>query len=693
MLRWITATFKKYKTENWRFLFKGKTVLFANYTSFKDIVSLHEKLPSEVVFALTKNEDKEVQNTLGRRKICVYDRLEAKSLELVKKEIEQDNPVLIFIEGEVRENGSMLYVQDEWIQYALNEDVNVIPIHVIPLEDENLFVQGNKIQFPSKKTVEVTKGRFGRTIETENKRDMNVQEAGMLVMDIFRDMLIQKSIPRTVNLYNCLVTRVNQGTSGRVKDEMADLSYGEFLRNVNVFSHMLKGYLSSLDKVGVLLPTSVVNSLILFSLFKLQKTPALLNYTHGAKTMLHCVETAELSTVITSKLFIKKAGLNEIVEELKEHGVEFLYVEDMRKDIKQLHKLKGVTDTTINAKISGKEQEVILFTSGSENKPKGVVLTHRNLFANIRQALSVIEVKKDDVMCNVLPMFHCFGLTVGTLLPILEGISLVLHPNPLHYKGIPKLIRDTKTTILFGTATFFLMYGKNAKPYELHRIRIAITGAEKLQNEVSQMWMDDFGVRVLEGYGLSEASPIISVNTHAAYRKSTVGRVFPGIGYQVKQVEGIDDGGTLLIKGPNLMKGYLLHGKGFVPHTGWYDTGDVVEVDGDGFLKIVARLKRFAKIGGEMVSLQLVEDLAQGCYPQIQVAAVSVTDKKKGEKVILFTTDESVNLRDLKKHIKNHKESALYVPKTIHFVESLPLLGSGKVNYVELTALAEEKEV
>ena len=337
---------------------------------------------------------------------------------------------------------------------------------------------------------------------------------------------------------------------------------------------------------------------------------------------------------------------------------------------------------------------VVLFTSGSEGKPKGVVLSHRALLAHVNQILEILPLRGHDKIFNCLPIFHSFGLTAGVLLPMLSGVRLFLYVSPLHYKLIPKLIRDTGCTTLFATGTFLNHYAMHAEVEDFSRLVYVVAGAEKLAEPVRALWAEKFGIAVLEGYGATELAPVLSVNIPGAHRPGSVGRLLPRIEARLFPVPGIKDGGELHVRGPNLMSGYYRHERPGVLEPpasgagpGWHNTGDIVEIDGDGYLYVVGRLKRFAKVAGEMVSLEMVEDIARAASADAMHAATCRSDLHRGEAIILFTTDSSLTREQLAAAARGLGFPEIAVPRRIKVVDPLPLLGSGKVDYVKLDLL------
>lgn len=665
--------------------FSSDDLIISNHVSIDDVSLIQGLLPSNVTLAIYENEKESIAKIDSNRKILLYNPLNAQSLVELKNELEGENPVFIFPEVMVSPSKIVSRVFTEVADLIRRTNPTIHPISIA----------GGGITNPttfSDLRIELLDSFKIDTTHLTEKKEINHFIINTLIKKM-QDNYFYQSIgeKKNINLYNELLS-ISKRTPDKmviVEDPTSKFTYKDLILSANVFYQKLKPTLANEKNIGVLLPSAGANVLTIFSLFKLGKVPAMLNFSMGASTLLDCVKVANIKVVLSSKNFIEQGELHHLIEALKDE-VLIIYLEDLKENIQANQKLMGLTQYMLNSKADVGHNELILFTSGSENKPKGVILTHDNILSNIYQCLSFISIDiNTDKMFNALPMFHSFGLTVGSILPVIVGMPTFLYPSPLHHRLIPELVYQKQSTLMFGTSTFFSMYGNDAHPNALQSIRLAVVGGEKLKDDVYETWFTKFGVKIVEGYGVTEGSPVLSINTPLANKKHSIGKLLPGIDYKLEPVEGIN-GYNLLVKGPNIMKGYLIHGEGYVPCKDWYTTGDVVDIDSDGFLKIISRLKRFSKIGGEMVSLNLVEDIAFKTYGENKFAAVSIPDKRKGERIILFTSMPELNLKDFKRYIKSIKESALLLPKEMVYIEQIPLLGSGKTDYVTLQKQALE---
>lgn len=469
------------------------------------------------------------------------------------------------------------------------------------------------------------------------------------------------------------------------------LSYRRLMTGVRLLGRRFEQMSVPGEAVGVLLPNSNAMVLSLLGLISGARVAAMVNYTAGPANVASAMKTAAIKTVISSRAFVDKADLADVVLAIEQAGSSVVWLEDLNQGISWSEKLAAALQwhRPLQPQDASKPA-VILFTSGSEGTPKAVVLSHRNVVANAMQAEARISISCTDKLLNVLPVFHSFGLTGGTLLPLLTGVRLFLYPSPLHYKLIPDIARKARPTVMFGTDTFLAAYARTAEDGDFSSLRFVVAGAEPVRQETRRVWRERFGAEIVEGYGLTEAAPVVAVNTAAHNRDGTVGRLLPGMRMRLEPVEGVSDGGSLSLLGPNLMMGYMSaeHPGVLHPLNGWHDTGDIVSVDREGFISIKGRAKRFAKIAGEMVSLGAVEIMVQALWPEQHHAAVAVPDKRRGERIVLVTTAAEADGETLRLYSKQAGIAELMVPHDIVKVSALPVLGSGKTDYATARRMA-----
>jgi acyl-[acyl-carrier-protein]-phospholipid O-acyltransferase/long-chain-fatty-acid--[acyl-carrier-protein] ligase len=472
------------------------------------------------------------------------------------------------------------------------------------------------------------------------------------------------------------------------------MTYDQLILAAFALGSALKKGTQKGEKIGVLLPTGVGVLVTFFGLHAYGRVPAMLNFTSGVANLRTAARTAPFTKIITARQFIEIGKLDDLIMGLKDH-VEIIYLEDIRPKLNIVDKLRGAVGSQLGWLVrsfpSPDEPGVVLFTSGTEGTPKGVVLSHANVVANVEQVRAHVALRTDDVVFNPLPTFHCFGLTGGALLPLFAGMKAVLHPSPLQFKVIPKRIRETGSTILFATDTFLSQYARAGDQGDMNNLRFTVCGAERVRDETRQLVRTKYNMDVLEGYGATEAAPVLAVNQPENNRPGTVGQLLPGIEHKLIPVEGIAEGGRLVVRGPNVMQGYILAEQPGViqpPQDGWHDTGDVVTLDAEGYVTIRGRVKRFAKIGGEMVSLAVVENCAAAIWPDNMHAAVAIPDTRKGEQIVLLTDSAVANRQEILAWAQSHGVPELAVPRKVFFSDGIPVLGTGKIDYSMVTRLA-----
>lgn len=495
--------------------------------------------------------------------------------------------------------------------------------------------------------------------------------------------------------YLASARRKGAGKLAVIDGDGRKFAYQDITRAAFALSGPLARHTGAKETVGILLPTGAGVLIALLAVLARGRIPAMLNFTSGVRCLKAAARAAQVSRVVTAKKFIEAAGLEKLIGEFSA-AVDILYLEDLKEEIRPVDKARAVIGPFLPMFLAANphpdETGVILFTSGTEGEPKGVVLSHANILANIEQIAQHVKIEPTDIFFNPLPAFHCYGLTAGTLWPVLVGYPVVLHPSPLQTKIIPKRIFETSSTVLFATDTFLQQYMRASEEGGMSSLRLAVCGAERVKDETRQTAERRFSFEVLEGYGVSEASPVLAANQPGDIRPGTVGKMLPGIETRIEPVEGLDGAGRLFVRGPNVMKGYLSPDAPGVLKPladGWHDTGDIVSIDEGGYVAIRGRVKRFAKIGGEMVSLAVVENCASAVWPDNLHGAAILPDPRKGEQIVLVTDKAGADRSLLLAWARSHGVPEIAVPKTIVNVAEVPVLGSGKMDYVAVRRLAE----
>ena len=484
------------------------------------------------------------------------------------------------------------------------------------------------------------------------------------------------------------------GRAAVVDGDERVLTYDEVLRASLALGHALKKGTRGGEAVAIMLPTGAAAVIAFFAVTAYGRVPAMLNFTAGAAGLRSALKTAKVRRVITAHRFVDLAKLEGLIAEIAPIA-EIIYLEDVRESLSIVDKAFAAVGSFVPSAVTHNPQHdepaVILFTSGTEGEPKGVALSHANLVSNMEQVRAHLALYDTDVLFNPLPTFHCFGLTVGALLPLYIGVKAVFHPTPLQPREIARRIRETGATILLSTDTFISQYARAGEQGDLNTLRLAVCGAERLRDETRALLRKKYAIELLEGYGVTEASPVVAANQPGANRPGTVGRLMSGMEYRLEPVEGIPNAGRLLVRGPNVMMGYMRpENPGVIapPPGGWHDTGDVVSIDDEGFIAIKGRLKRFAKIAGETVSLAVVESCASALWPEFNHAAVATADGRKGEQIVLVTTNPDARRIDLVGWAHNHGVPEIAVPRRIVHADNVPVLGTGKTDYMKVQAIA-----
>ncbi|MFO1127130.1 MAG: AMP-binding protein [Rhodospirillales bacterium] len=670
-----------------------RALIVVNHTSYLDAPLLVAFLPELPSFAINAHVADAwwVRPWLRIVEVFRVDTRSPLSTKAMIHFIRQGKKLVIFPEGRLTQTGALMKIYEGPGVVADHADAPILPIRIDGLQFSRVSrLQGKMRQRWFPKVRMTILPAVSLIIPAEARGRSRRHIAGRQLYDIMSEMMFRTSA-REHTLFDALLEA--RGLHGRgaviLRDVEQSLTYGRLVVASLVLGRRVAAITRPGEAVGVLLPNAVGMAATFFALQAFARTAVVLNFSAGEAAVTSACRTAQLRIVLTSRRFVERARLEKLVAAL-ERTVRLVWLEDVRAGIGAVQRLRGLADSLMAARLHRRfgvlpdDPAVILFTSGTEGEPKGVALSHRNILANVRQLAARVDFLPSDTVLNVLPVFHSFGLTTGLLLPLLSGVPTFLYVSPLHYRIIPELAYGVNATILFGTDTFLSGYARAAHAYDFYSIRYVFAGAEKVKRETRQAWASKFGIRLLEGYGATETSPVLSVNTPIYFRADTVGRLLPGIEARLEPVEGIAAGGILHVRGPNVMLGYLRAeepGRIKPVEGGWYDTGDVVEIDELGFITILDRVKRFAKIGGEMVSLAAAEGVAARLWPEDRHAVVAVTDHAKGEKLVLVTTASDAGRESMLKEARQAGIPEIAVPRRILTVSEVPLLPTGKTDY------------
>lgn len=690
--------------EHYQAATQGKFIIVANHLSFLDAALIAAFTPDRLTFAINTHIARKwwVKPFLYLTDTFALDPTNPIATRGLIETIRQGARAVIFPEGRITVTGSLMKVYEGPGMIADKSGAQVLPIRIDGAQYTPFSRLRGKVPirwFP-KITITFLKPRVFE-VPPEIKGRKRRRMAANQLYDLMSNMLFESSDYRKTLFQSVLEARCIHGGRHVVAEdiERKPMNYRQLIMRVFILGRCLARNTSPGEYAGLLLPNSLAALVSFFGLQAFGRIPAMLNFSVGRRNILAACEAAQIRIVYTSRLFIEKGKLQDLIEGLVEAGRKVVYLEDLRKEIGLVAKVRGflaglLTERSYRKALGTSPDPdapcVVLFTSGSEGVPKGVVLTHANIEANLYQLTSRLDLRSTDIVFNALPVFHSFGLTAGTLLPVMYGLKTFFYPSPLHYRVIPELIYDTNATIMFGTDTFLAGYAHYGHPYDFYSLRYLFAGAEKLKEETRKLWSEKFGLRIFEGYGATETAPILSLNTPMQNKAGSVGRFLPAIEWRLEKVPGIEEGGRLWVKGPNVMAGYLRHTHPGVlepPEDGWYDTGDIVHIDEEGYIFIKGRAKRFAKVGGEMISLTAVEAYISSLWPQDHHAVVSLPDEKKGEQLVLVTTCKDANRDAIVQHVRKNGLGELSIPKQILVVDEVPLLATGKIDYVKTQEL------
>ena len=691
----------------------NRVLIVANHSSLLDGLLLYAWLPETPTFAIntTIATKKSFKPYLMFVDLFLMDPASPLSVKSMIKFLKEDRKAVIFPEGRITVTGILMKIYEGPGLIADKSGATILPISIEGGQHSRVSYMKTRGYTRLLPDVSVTvlppeKIQLDSDLQGHDRR----KAAAQAMQNIMYKLAFHGFNYRRTVFDAVLEAMKKYGRKTQILEDInrEPLTYQQIIMRSFILGSVLAKDSERGEKIGILLPNVSATVITFLALQYLGRVPAMMNYSAGIQALRKACSTGSIKTVYCSHKFVENAGLEEVIKEL-EQEVHIIYLEDLRSKVTIFHKLLGALRSkyprhhyrSVCKNQNSAGPATILFTSGSEGVPKGVVLSHENLLSNFAQIRCLIDFRPADVLFSCLPLFHSFGLNGGFLMPLLGGSRIYLYPTPLHYRLIPEVVYELQATILFGTNTFFRGYARHAHEYDFNTLRYVVAGAEKLQDDTQRMWMEKFGIRILQGYGVTECSPVISVNTPMSNRIGSVGQLIPDMQAYLEPVEGIHEGGELVVSGPNVMLGYLLHerpGEIVPPVTrqgkGWHATGDIANIDEHGFITILGRAKRFAKIGGEMISLTAVEELAAQTWPDTSNAAVSLPDEKKGEKIILVTNNQNATRKQIQEYARSLKVGELYIPRKVVIAEELPVLSTGKTDYISLTELAlkEDKE-
>ena len=687
---------------------KKRVLIVANHTSYLDVLLISVALERKITLALKTSLAKKwwVRLFCNLVEIKALEPDSPWAVKVMAQELSEGKLCMILPEGMIKDGNSSMQIYEGPALMAVAAKAYILPVQITGASHtlfsrvrHKTYVQWRPhVQVKVLPAVNFSEGSKGLFFHKTRR------ETATKLYDILSRMALATADTHQTFFEAIIKT---QKMVGRRKEMLEDTArkpvkfQSVFLKSF-VLASLFKKAFPEEKTVGVLLPTSNAGAMTLLGLHALGKAPAMINFSSGVKQVLATCKTVQLKTLICAHKVVSLGKLEGLIEALEKEGYRIVYLEDLAKGLTLKDKLMGVYGMLFPLRryrqlapnAAPSDTAAILFTSGSEGLPKAVVVSHENFINNTMQVTSRIDLDKNDIMLCCLPTFHSFGLMAGIFAPLILGMKTVLYPTPLHYRIIPGLCASSRATIFFATDTFLTNYAKCAQPYDFNSLRIVAAGAEKLREETKQTWLDKFGIRLVEGYGATECSPILALNTPLHTKSGTVGRLITGLECKLKPVPGIRDGAELVVRGPNVMQGYMKYDKPGVlqpPKDGWYETGDIVHIDEDGFIAIRGRAKRFAKIGGEMVSLLAVEQVIHNKWQGGISGVVNIPDPKKGEQLVLITNLKELDHEQLVAAFREAGMTELAVPKKIIVMKEPPVLATGKFNYVAATELAQKE--
>jgi acyl-[acyl-carrier-protein]-phospholipid O-acyltransferase/long-chain-fatty-acid--[acyl-carrier-protein] ligase len=629
----------------------------------------------------------------------VVDQNDAAALKQIDDLWRRSSFVVLFPEPEPTTNGILMKLSESVVAAVAKSGALVIPARATNTQFTRFSRMEGRLPRRVAPRVTLFCGEAVKILDSASGSKERRREAMLRLEDAMRDVMAE-SIWDKKPIFDTLLDQRAFWGRRRVmilEPDGSKMNWDGFITRIFIMESVIGGISSRGDRVGIMLPNTAITLAAIIAAQHSGREPAMLNYSMGARSLTVACGIAGVSRMLTSRRFVAEGKFAPLVESLEDAGIKAVYVEDAVGSLSLRKKLGCLfsaffASPTPDAGNAARDTALVLFTSGSEGAPKPVALSHLNIQANTAQVRTTLDFFETDVMLDVMPMFHSFGLCTGTFMPLSAGMPIAFYPTPLHYKKIPQYAYETRSTILLGTNAFLAGYAKNADVFDFFDMRYVVCGGDKLKESTAKLWVEKFGVRILEGYGVTEASPVVGVNRLGRYKFGSIGKPLPCVRASLEPVEGVSGAGRLVISGPNIMRGYIQADGSILPPGGGYDTGDIVSIDESGFITIEGRARRFAKIGGEMVSLAQIESAVQEVWPDEAQAVVSVPDEGRGEIIVLLSERASADREELRAALIRMGLPELVIPKKIIKTDSIPRIGVGKIDYQGAVKLAREGE-
>lgn len=698
--------------ENYRIAGK-RTVIIANHLSYIDPILMAIYIPEKLQFAINTS----VANKWWVRpflKLAPTYSIEPNNPMAIKSlidEVKKNKKIVIFPEGRISLTGALMKVYEGPAMIADKSNAMILPIRVEGSQF-TCFAKSRKVlktpfSLRRKITINILNPEKVIPPKTFNNRERRkyISEA---LYEIMKNTVFESSDYKKTLFQSLIDSAKLSGMSVKI---LQDAGGNKYTYRLILFKSFVLGNLISKqteleEKIGLMLPNTADSFITFFAIQSSGRVPAIINFSLGVDSVIRDCLTSQVKTIYTSLEFIKKEDFKEFLTVISEHGIKVIYLEDLKKNttfaLKTRTMICSIFPQTYYKYLCPKRNDqlssVILFTSGTEGKSKAVVLSHRNIQSNRCQYLAMIDFNSHDLAFNAIPLFYSFGFT-ATITMLLGGVRTCLYPSPIHFRIIPEVIYDIGATIMFGTDSFLEAYALHSHAYDFYSIKYVISGVEKLKEQTQQTWFRKFGIRILESYGITEASLAVSINTPMYNKVGSVGKLLPKIEYFLQPVDGIHNGGKLYIKGPNIMLGYIKpenpgviespYSKGLGKE--WHNTGDIAHIDSEGYINILGRNEFFVTISGEVISLLVIEDFINKIYnDRFNNVATCITDTRGEKQILLFTTKKDLTKEKIAREIKKISVSKLHIPETIVMIKKIPMLTNGKIDRLEIKALAKD---